>query len=127
MRLVLAEVAVDAGEVKGILTKPAFAPLFRVLGRRGRRADLCLLLATPKGFEPSISTVTGWHVRPLHHGAARDVEPAATRTRDRRASLILALRLAAVNESICLPPSLWLARWAAIIAASLARDCGPEE
>ena len=26
-------------------------------------------LATPKGFEPSISTVTGWHVRPLHHGA----------------------------------------------------------
>ncbi len=27
-------------------------------------------MATPKGFEPSISTVTGWHVRPLHHGAA---------------------------------------------------------
>ena len=21
------------------------------------------------GFEPTISTVTGWHVRPLHHGA----------------------------------------------------------
>jgi hypothetical protein len=28
-------------------------------------------LATPGGFEPPISTVTGWHVRPLHHGAAR--------------------------------------------------------
>ena len=27
------------------------------------------LLATPIGFEPTISTVTGWHVRPLHHGA----------------------------------------------------------
>ena len=26
-------------------------------------------LATPGGFEPPISTVTGWHVRPLHHGA----------------------------------------------------------
>jgi hypothetical protein len=26
-------------------------------------------LATPRGFEPLISTVTGWHVRPLHHGA----------------------------------------------------------
>ena len=26
-------------------------------------------MATPKGFEPSISTVTGWHVGPLHHGA----------------------------------------------------------
>ena len=28
-----------------------------------------LKLATPGGFEPPISTVTGWHVRPLHHGA----------------------------------------------------------
>ena len=27
------------------------------------------MLATPRGFEPLISTVTGWHVRPLHHGA----------------------------------------------------------
>ncbi len=24
---------------------------------------------TPGGFEPPISTVTGWHVCPLHHGA----------------------------------------------------------
>lgn len=28
-------------------------------------------MATPIGFEPTISTLTGWHVRPLHHGAAR--------------------------------------------------------
>ena len=26
-------------------------------------------VATPGGFEPPISTVTGWHVYPLHHGA----------------------------------------------------------
>ncbi len=26
-------------------------------------------VATPGGFEPPISTVTGWHVCPLHHGA----------------------------------------------------------
>ena len=26
-------------------------------------------MATPAGFEPAISTVTGWHVRPLHYGA----------------------------------------------------------
>ena len=26
-------------------------------------------MATPRGFEPLISTVTGWRVRPLHHGA----------------------------------------------------------
>ncbi len=26
-------------------------------------------VATPRGFEPLISTVTGWRVRPLHHGA----------------------------------------------------------
>ena len=26
-------------------------------------------MATPTGFEPAISTVTGWHVSPLHHGA----------------------------------------------------------
>jgi hypothetical protein len=33
-------------------------------GRVGR-----LAMATPRGFEPLISTVTGWHVKPLHHGA----------------------------------------------------------
>ena len=28
-----------------------------------------IAVATPGGFEPPISSVTGWHVRPLHHGA----------------------------------------------------------
>lgn len=28
------------------------------------------LLATLIGFEPTVSTVTGWRVRPLHHRAA---------------------------------------------------------
>ena len=30
-------------------------------------------MATPRGFEPLISTVTGWHVKPLHHGALFDL------------------------------------------------------
>ncbi len=29
------------------------------------------MLATPSGFEPPISTLTGWRVKPLHHGASR--------------------------------------------------------
>ena len=32
-------------------------------------------MATPRGFEPPISTVTGWHVRPLHHGAVAKPTP----------------------------------------------------
>ena len=28
-------------------------------------------LATPTGFEPAISALTGQYVKPLHHGAAR--------------------------------------------------------
>ena len=31
--------------------------------KQGRMAD-------PTGFEPAISSVTGWHVGPLHHGSA---------------------------------------------------------
>ena len=38
-------------------------------------------MATPKGFEPSISAVTGRHVRPLHHGAASG-DPRWARTID---------------------------------------------
>jgi site-specific DNA recombinase len=34
-----------------------------------------MAVATPMGFEPTISTVTGWHVRPLHHGAAPNLAP----------------------------------------------------
>ena len=28
------------------------------------------MVATPTGFEPAISALTGLHVKPLHHGAA---------------------------------------------------------
>ena len=30
-------------------------------------------MADPTGFEPAISSVTGWHVGPLHHGSVRRV------------------------------------------------------
>ena len=35
-------------------------------------------MATPIGFEPTVSTVTGWRVRPLHHGAAKAEPTVAT-------------------------------------------------
>ena len=31
-----------------------------------------VLLATPTGFEPAISGLTGQYVKPLHHGAAAE-------------------------------------------------------
>ena len=37
-------------------------------GARGSRG-----MADPTGFEPAISSVTGWHVGPLHHGSAAAV------------------------------------------------------
>ncbi len=36
--------------------------------QRNVTEEVCL--ATPRGFEPPISSVTSWYVRPLHHGAA---------------------------------------------------------
>jgi hypothetical protein len=39
------------------------------LARRSRRRLECAM-AGPTGFEPAISSVTGWHVWPLHHGPA---------------------------------------------------------
>ena len=41
------------------------------LARRCSTTELLPQMATPNGFEPSISAVTGRHVRPLHHGALR--------------------------------------------------------
>jgi hypothetical protein len=52
-------------DTKSRLRSPVSGP-----SRRGRRADQRLLLATPRGFEPPISSVTSWYVSPLHHGAA---------------------------------------------------------
>ena len=37
-------------------------------GRTGRRE--MRKMADPTGFEPAISSVTGWHVGPLHHGSS---------------------------------------------------------
>jgi hypothetical protein len=46
-------------------TKPAH-------GNRGLSSgSLELLTAVPTGFEPAISSLTGTHVRPLHHGTNR--------------------------------------------------------
>ncbi len=42
-------------------------------------------LADPTGFEPAISSVTGWHVRPLHHGSC-GIGTVAESGRTRRAS-----------------------------------------
>ncbi len=38
-------------------------------------------MAGPTGFEPAISSVTGWHVGPLHHGPAGVTVPEHTRHR----------------------------------------------
>ena len=38
--------------------------------QRRNRGSYNSYVATPIGFEPTVSTVTGWRVRPLHHGAA---------------------------------------------------------
>src|SRR5687768_5983071 len=46
-------------------------------------------MATPSGFEPPISTLTGWHVRPLHHGANRQKRiPVSDDGQDDRVGLI---------------------------------------
>ena len=36
----------------------------------GRGVGKCGVMADPTGFEPAISSVTGWHVGPLHHGSS---------------------------------------------------------
>ena len=36
-------------------------------------------MADPTGFEPAISSVTGWHVGPLHHGSVRPPEDSTCR------------------------------------------------
>ena len=46
-------------------------------------------VAGPTGFEPAISSVTGWHVGPLHHGpAAVTVAEHSTGTRGLQAGLL---------------------------------------
>ena len=47
-----------------IVTRRKKAPSGRGTGRGGSE------VADPTGFEPAISSVTGWHVGPLHHGSS---------------------------------------------------------
>jgi hypothetical protein len=50
--------------------------------KKPSRKDWTLSLAGPTGFEPAISSVTGRHVRPLHHEPA-SVVAFAKRTNNR--------------------------------------------
>ena len=59
-----------AKDQRGELVRTLFEKVYLNLGDSGKR--VCFL-ATPIGFEPTISTLTGWHVKPLHHGAAREL------------------------------------------------------
>src|SRR6266566_995680 len=56
-----------------IVTRRKKAPSGRGTGRGGSE------VADPTGFEPAISSVTGWHVGPLHHGSGRRVARIAGR------------------------------------------------
>ncbi len=47
-------------------------------GKYGEYVNVKVARATPRGFEPLISTVTGWHVSPLHHGASLPKSLSAT-------------------------------------------------
>src|SRR4030042_6075262 len=70
---VVALAAVGAATVPAPRSSPsrAQAAVRRASNTRAVRSspNVFMRLATPRGFEPPISTVTGWHVRPLHHGA----------------------------------------------------------
>ncbi len=70
VRATLAHVVVDIerAEVVGFARKQHLGALFEVMARESERSGF--VMATPIGFEPTISTVTGWRVRPLHYGAA---------------------------------------------------------
>ena len=58
-------------------------------------------LADPTGFEPAISSVTGWHVRPLHHGSREDGRVTGSdRTRVERRSLCSGLRCPTYRPSL---------------------------
>ena len=66
-RCLFEEVWVKDKQVVAVKPRPEFEPFFNLnyeefITRNNEGA-------TPGGFEPPISTVTGWHVCPLHHGA----------------------------------------------------------
>jgi hypothetical protein len=75
--------------------------------------------ATPGGFEPPISTVTGWHVRPLHHGALRINEgyacsPIKKCIKDALICQVYGGCKHTRNNAGGIAPISWLARWCAL-------------
>src|SRR4051812_18598041 len=56
-------------------------------GRANGASDGYGKVADPTGFEPAISSVTGWHVGPLHHGSERRRRRIADLPRYPRASM----------------------------------------
>ena len=62
------------GHRRNGLAERGDAPSGRADGAQGE----CELMADPTGFEPAISSVTGWHVGPLHHGSAASAEDNST-------------------------------------------------
>ena len=68
-RCLFEEVWLKGIEVVAVKPRPEFEPFFEMNYRQFVTRNI--ELATPRGFEPPISTVTGWHVSPLHHGAAQ--------------------------------------------------------
>ncbi len=67
-RCLFEEVWLDGKSTVVVRPVLEFEPFFRLNYEDFVRQDN--EVATPRGFEPPISTVTGWHVGPLHHGAA---------------------------------------------------------
>ena len=58
--------AVESRGIAGILPEAEERPV----RAGGRGVGRCEVMADPTGFEPAISSVTGWHVGPLHHGSS---------------------------------------------------------
>ncbi len=72
-RSLFEEVWLKDKQVVGVKPRLELEPFFRLNYEEYVKQNV--ELATPTGSEPAISTVTGWHVRPLHHGATRTVQP----------------------------------------------------
>ena len=88
-----------------ILTRARERPV-----RAADGASVYSKLADPTGFEPAISSVTGWHVGPLHHGSAASRKDSTSPIRT-----TLALRTTAQSNGQ-IPPG--AALWSP-------RACGP--
>jgi hypothetical protein len=56
--------------IRHVVQLPAPRPISRHAQGRRRGPIREGRMAGPTGFEPAISSVTGWHVGPLHHGPA---------------------------------------------------------